>query len=77
MIYKRVITLLVLNVSAELSNDFVTACIRSTWLYIVETNFGNIGLYYKNVFCYACLFGIDAVEIRILATWRQGRMGII
>ena len=55
------------NVSAELSNDFIIACIRSTWLYIVEPIFGNIGLYYQNVFCYACLFGIDGVEIRISA----------
>ena len=49
------------NVSTDLRNDFLTACNQSTWPYIVAMSMQASGKYYKNVFCYACQFGIDAV----------------
>ena len=53
------------NVSTDHRNDFLTACNKSTWPYIVAESMQDSGKYYKNVFCYACQIGIDTVTTSI------------
>ena len=48
------------SVTTELNQDFVTACNRSTWPFLVG-NPRSISMY-KNVFCFACQFGIEAIK---------------
>ena len=48
------------NVTAGLNHQFVTACKRSTWPYL--TSFVQSIHVYKNVFCFVCQFGIEAVR---------------
>ena len=47
------------SLTTELNQDFVTACSRSTWPFLVG-NAISISMY-KNVFCFACQFGIEAI----------------
>ena len=48
------------NVPAELKHDIVTACNQSTWPYL--ENYHKTILVYRNVFCFVCQFGIEAVN---------------
>ena len=56
------------NMNAELNYDFVTACKRSTWPYL--NGFARSIFLYKNVFCFACQFGIEAINHAILISGR-------
>ena len=47
------------SVPEDLRKDFVTACHRSTWPYI---NGPLVYKVYKNVFCFVCQYGFDAVR---------------
>ena len=59
------------NMTAELNYDFATACKRSTWPYLAAS--GRVSIFlYKNVFCFACQFGIAAIKHEIDIGGRVG-----
>ena len=47
------------SVSGDLIKNFMTACHKSTWPYMTGSTPVKM---YKNVFCYVCQFGFDAVR---------------
>ena len=55
------------NIPEDLRKDFVAACHRSTWPYI-KASIRVVELY-KNVFCFVCQYGFDAVRDTFIIVW--------